>query len=171
MARITSSRAALAGAAVLAAAFAGALAAEARCTRLGFSVNDYGKEGPTKDAKMLLDKYVAKWAAERGIPKYTIGKKDVTCELFLDFIVFDEYTCRAEATVCWPGNQDPGPIEAKGPVVEGPAKAAAKASGTAPKAADAKPAAKPAATIQTGSVPSATKSNPPATVPAEPKKQ
>ncbi|MFN3869444.1 MAG: hypothetical protein ACK4MF_10295 [Hyphomicrobiaceae bacterium] len=75
--------------------------AYAKCTRLGFSVNDYGKEGPTRDAKELLDKYIAKWAAEQGIAKYTTGKKDVSCELFLDFIVFDEHTCRAEATVCW----------------------------------------------------------------------
>ncbi|MFV0369146.1 MAG: hypothetical protein ACK5KM_11865, partial [Hyphomicrobiaceae bacterium] len=39
--------------------------AEARkCTRLGFSVNDYGKVGPTNDAKKLLDKYIATWTAE-----------------------------------------------------------------------------------------------------------
>ncbi len=75
--------------------------AEAKCTRLAFSVNDYGKEGPTRDAKDLLDKYIAKWTAEQGISNYRTGKKDVTCELFLDFIVFDEYTCRAEASVCW----------------------------------------------------------------------
>lgn len=75
--------------------------AEAKCTRLAFSVNDYGKEGPTKDAKDLLDKYISKWTAEKGISNYRTGKKDVTCELFLDFIVFDEYTCRAEASVCW----------------------------------------------------------------------
>jgi hypothetical protein len=76
--------------------------AHAKCTRLAFSVNDYGKDGPTKDAKELLDKYIADWAKQRGIGKYTTGKKDVTCELFLDFIVFDEHTCKAEATVCWP---------------------------------------------------------------------
>ncbi len=75
--------------------------AEAKCTRLAFSVNDYGKVGPTKDAKDLLDKYISKWTAEQGISNYRTGKKDVTCELFLDFIVFDEYTCRAEASVCW----------------------------------------------------------------------
>ena len=75
--------------------------AAAKCTRLAFSVNDYGKEGPTRDAKELLDKHIAKWTAERGIKNYTVGKKDVSCELFLDFIVFDEHTCKAEATVCW----------------------------------------------------------------------
>lgn len=77
--------------------------ASAKCTKLGFSVNDYGKDGPTKDAKVLLDKYIAKWTAERGITKYTTGKKDVTCELFLDFGFFDEHTCKATATVCWGG--------------------------------------------------------------------
>ena len=33
--------------------------AEARCRRLSFSVNDYGKDGPTRDAMNLLDKYIA----------------------------------------------------------------------------------------------------------------
>jgi hypothetical protein len=66
-------------------------------------VNDYGKDGPTADAKNLLDKHIAEQMSKRGIGKYTVGKKDVTCELFLDFIVFDEHTCKAEATVCWPG--------------------------------------------------------------------
>lgn len=77
-------------------------AAHAReCTRLAFSVNDYGIEGPKRDAQRLLDEYIEKWTAERGIKKYTVGKKDVSCKLFLDFIVFDEHTCRAEAPVCW----------------------------------------------------------------------
>ena len=43
--------------------------ASAACTRLAFSVNDYGKEGPTNDAKQLLDKYIAKKMAERGVTK------------------------------------------------------------------------------------------------------
>ncbi len=75
--------------------------ADAKCTRLAFSVNDYGKDGPTADAKKLLDKYIAKWTSERSITGYRVGKKSVSCKLFLDFIVFDEYTCRAEASVCW----------------------------------------------------------------------
>ena len=97
--RLASWIAGLAGAAVMVVA----TTADARCTRLGFSVNDYGRDGPTKDAKDLLDKHIAKWAADNAIKKYTTGKKDVKCELFLDFVVFDEYTCRAEASVCWDG--------------------------------------------------------------------
>ena len=82
--------------------------ASAVCTRLGFTVNDYGKEGPTRDAKMLLDKYIAKWAGENGIKNYKTGPKNVKCELFLDFGVFDEHTCRAESSVCWEGPAVPG---------------------------------------------------------------
>lgn len=82
--------------------------ASAKCTRLAFSVNDYGKDGPTKDAKRLLDKYIAEWTAERGISGYRTGPKSVSCELFLDFGFFDEHTCRAEATVCWDGSTPSG---------------------------------------------------------------
>lgn len=78
-----------------------AMPASAKCTRLGFTVNDYGKDGPTKDAKELLDKYIAEWAKKQNIAKYTTGKKTVNCELFLDVGFFDEHTCRAEASVCW----------------------------------------------------------------------
>lgn len=94
--------------------------AAAKCTRLGFSVNDYGKDGPTKDAKSLLDKYIADWTAQRGIKKYTTGKKDVSCELFLDFGFFDEHTCKAAATVCWGG-------EGGGSATQASAKAKSKA--------------------------------------------
>jgi hypothetical protein len=76
--------------------------AEARCTRLAFSVNDYGKAGPTKDAQALLDKYIADWTKAKGIASYTVGKRDVSCELFLNLIVVDEHTCKASALVCWP---------------------------------------------------------------------
>jgi hypothetical protein len=58
----------LAIAATLAAAIAGlAGPAVAGCKRMGFLVNDYGKDGPTNDAKSLLDKHIATWAAEQGI--------------------------------------------------------------------------------------------------------
>jgi hypothetical protein len=131
------------GAALALAAMAVATTADAKCTRLGFSVNDYGKDGPTKDAKDLLDKYVAKWAADNGVKKYTTGKKDVKCELFLDFVVFDEHTCRAEATVCWGEG--------------GPASPTSATPGTAP-AVQPKPAAK----TLPANAPAAPKPKPPA---------
>lgn len=101
-------------AAIFAASIIGTASTEAsaKCTRLAFSVNDYGKVGPTRDAKSLLDKYIAKWAADRGITNYRTGKKTVSCELFLDFGFFDEYTCRAEAPVCW-GSDGTGTTQAK----------------------------------------------------------
>ena len=95
-------------------AFAASPAA-AKCTKLGFSVNDYGKEGPIRDAKALLDKYIADWAAKNNIKSYRTGKKDVTCELFLDFGIFDEHTCKATATVCWGDSTPAGGVEAKVP--------------------------------------------------------
>jgi hypothetical protein len=89
--------------------------AATNCTRLGFSVNDYGKDGPARDAQDLLDKHIVKWAAEQGIKKYTVGKKDVSCELFLNFIVFDEHTCTASASVCWDGPAIPAQTMSKAP--------------------------------------------------------
>jgi hypothetical protein len=103
-------------------------AAEAKCTKLSFSVNDYGKEGPIRDAKNLLDKYIGEWTKQRSIKNYTVGKKDVTCELFLDVGVFDEHTCKATALVCWPDG----------------------APGAAPAPPAAKPAPKPKAKSATG---------------------
>lgn len=90
----------------------GAGQAHAACTRLAFSVNDYGKEGPTRDAKNLLDKYIAREMGNRGVSNYRTGPKSVKCDLFLDFVVFDEYTCRAEATVCWGGSVPDGSASA-----------------------------------------------------------
>jgi hypothetical protein len=108
---------ALAAVALAATIVATASPVSAACTRLGFSVNDYGKDGPTKDAKDLLDKYIAKTMAEKGVKTYRTGKKDVKCELYIDLIVFDEYTCRAEATVCWggsiPSDQSAGDADAQ----------------------------------------------------------
>lgn len=75
--------------------------AEAKCKKFGFSVNDYGKEGPTADAKKLLDKFVAEWMQKNGIKNYSTSKKKISCELFLDVGIFDEYTCRADTTACW----------------------------------------------------------------------
>jgi hypothetical protein len=152
---------------VLAALIGATGAADAKCTRLAFSVNDYGKDGPTKDAKALLDKYIAQWTAERGIKKYTAGKKDVSCELFLDFGFFDEHTCKASATVCWGDNQ---PVQAKAgdpPSVGGNA---AKAEKAAPAAANPAPAkAKAAASVggvTTGTVAKTAPARPAAAAPA-----
>jgi len=75
----------------------------AACQKLGFSVNDYGKEGPKRDAKRMLDGYIKEWANKHGIKRYRTGKKTVTCELFLDVGFFDEHTCKAVASVCWRG--------------------------------------------------------------------
>ena len=104
--------------ALLAIAIAVTSGAEAACTRLAFSVNDYGKDGPTKDANKLLDKYIADWTRERGIKGYSVSKRDVSCELFLDVIVFDEHTCKASALVCWPGATD-GKAPASKPAAKG----------------------------------------------------
>ena len=131
-----------------------ATTAEARCTRLAFSVNDYGKQGPTDDAKKLLDTYIAKWAAERGVKQHTVGKKDVTCELFLDVGLFDEHTCKAAATVCWPGNED---FANRAPVP------GADVAATKP-AVKTKTAAKPAA-ITTGSISAPSTATKPAPTP------
>lgn len=79
----------------------------AACKRMGFLVNDYGKEGPTNDAKALLDKSIAKEMGEKGIKTYKVGEKSVKCELFLNFIVFDEHTCTASANVCWDDTAPP----------------------------------------------------------------
>jgi hypothetical protein len=100
---------------LIAAALIAAIAAppvSATCKKFGFEVNDYGKDGPTRDAQTLLDKHIAEWAQQEGIKNYTVGKKEVTCELFLNLIVVDEHTCRAVATVCWPG-ADPAAPAAK----------------------------------------------------------
>ncbi len=103
------------------------VSANAECKRYGFSVNDYGKDGPTKDAKDLLDKLIATKMSERGVKDYKTGKKSVSCELFLNFIVFDEHTCTAEATVCWGGSKLPGSEQASTDAAE-PAKKSETAS-------------------------------------------
>jgi hypothetical protein len=90
-----------------------ALPASAECKRYGFTVNDYGKDGPTKDAKSLLDKLIATKMSEQGVKDYKTGPKKVSCELFLNFIVFDEHTCTADATVCWGGTPLPSSEQAE----------------------------------------------------------
>ena len=92
---------AIGGLTLVAAALVAPASAYAKCTTLAFSVNDYGKDGPAHDAQTLLDKYIAHWTSARGIKKYSVGKKDVSCELFLNLIVVDEHTCKASAKVCW----------------------------------------------------------------------
>lgn len=93
--------------------FFAATPAVAECTRLAFTVNDYGKEGPTKDAMNLLDKHIATEMEKRGVTDYRVGEKDVSCELFLDLIVFDEHTCKAAANVCWGKDKRKALITAK----------------------------------------------------------
>jgi hypothetical protein len=139
----------LAIAVTLAGAVAGlAGPAVAGCKRMGFLVNDYGKDGPTNDAKSLLDKHIANWAAEQGIEKYTVGKKDVKCDLFLNLIVVDEHTCTASATVCWGNDKMPsGEREAStgdAPKSEPKPKAKKEAAKAESKPADAKPEEKAA---------------------------
>lgn len=86
--------------------------ASAACKKLGFTVNDYGKVGPTADAKRLLPGYVAKWAKARGVAKYKMGKVSVSCYKFLDFGFVDEWTCKAVSNVCFKGRVPPDPTEA-----------------------------------------------------------
>jgi hypothetical protein len=123
----------------LAATFAVAttVSANAECKRYGFTVNDYGKDGPTKDAKDLLDKLISSKMTEKGVSDFHTGKKSVSCELFLNFIVFDEHTCTAEATVCWGGTPLPGSEQAATGGVEPASKTASDDAAT-----DAKPAEK-----------------------------
>ncbi len=105
------------------------LPANAECKRYGFTVNDYGKDGPTKDAKELLDKLIASKMSEKGVKDFHTGKKSVSCELFLNFIVFDEHTCTAEATVCWGGTPLPNSEQTAAAETDTKAKATKTSSG------------------------------------------
>ena len=137
--RLATPSALLAAAAAVAAVCVTAAPAAAKCTTMSFSVNDYGKDGPTRDAKSLLDKYIADWARKRGIKNYTVGKKNVNCELFLNVIVFDEHTCKASAQVCWGDGAQPSAPGSAAPA----AAPAAKPARPAPKPPSAKKAQMP----------------------------
>ena len=183
----------LAVASVLVSVLAATAPAEAACKRFGFTVNDYGKEGPTNDAKNLLDKHIAEWAAQSGVTAYQTGKKNVSCELFLDVILFDEHTCTASANVCWgdgvkPNNKGaeqaeatdagngeipPAPVS-KAEALGIPAQqqtAAAPADAAAPPAVDAAPTApveQIAAPAETPAATPAVQTAIPATAPTAP---
>lgn len=106
--------------------------ADAACKKFGFTVNDYGKDGPTNDAKNLLDKHIAEWATQNSVGEYSTGKKNVSCELFLDVILFDEHTCTASATVCW--GPDAKKLGTTTQSAASPAAPADESSGDAPPA-------------------------------------
>jgi hypothetical protein len=162
-----SKRALIAAASAIAVSIAAVDVASAACTRLAFSVNDYGKEGPIRDAKNLLDKYIARWAAERKLKITRVGPKEVTCELFLDVILFDEYTCKAAATVCWDGPLPPGhqvEADAAGPVVNKAKSRPAAAKGQ--PAASSQKATTPVATGSARPAPAPTAAKAPPPVPA-----
>ena len=84
----------------IAAPAAGPLGASG-CRTRSFLVNDYGKDGPTADAKRLLADDIASWSKANGLKNTKITPKGVSCTQFLNFIVFDEWTCTASAQVCW----------------------------------------------------------------------
>jgi hypothetical protein len=158
--------------------------ADASCKRFGFTVNDYGKDGPTKDAKELLDKHIAEWAAQNKIKDYKTGSKTVNCELFLNFVVFDEHTCTASANVCWndgkggsvpetaaatPEDGEAGipPTPIRKTAAQGHDKKTAKAdakTATPPAAADAAPPSDTAAVIPPAETPAAAEPTPPPAV-------
>jgi len=75
--------------------------AGATCRSRSASVNDFGKDGPTADAKRLLDKDIADWSKANGYKNVKVGGKSVSCVQYLNLIVVDEWTCTATAKVCW----------------------------------------------------------------------
>ncbi|MGI9385031.1 MAG: hypothetical protein ACR2PO_17910 [Methyloligellaceae bacterium] len=76
--------------------------AEAACRTLGFSVNDFGKDVPTRDSRSFLQDYIKRWTKEQGIGRYRVGKTTTTCKFYLKLpILGEEYTCKSQARVCW----------------------------------------------------------------------
>ena len=71
------------------------------CHRFAHSTNDYGRIGPTSEAKRLVEVAAKKWAADNKVKTFSMGAKSVKCLLFLDFGLFDEYTCTAEMSICY----------------------------------------------------------------------
>jgi hypothetical protein len=133
----------IAAAAAVALQLASADVADAACKRFAFLVNDYGKDVPTRDSQSLLDKHIATEMAALGVKQYKTGPKSVQCELFLNFIVFDEHTCQAEATVCW-GGEDPSAPASASAKPKAPAAGQAVTTGSVKAPASAAPKAAPA---------------------------
>ncbi|MEL7542168.1 MAG: hypothetical protein AAGJ70_00170 [Pseudomonadota bacterium] len=76
--------------------------AHGQCKIVGYEVRDFGKVGPTADAKRLLDERIPKWAKKNGYRgAHKSGKKKVSCKLYLDVGFFDEWTCTATQRVCY----------------------------------------------------------------------
>ncbi|MEO0619697.1 MAG: hypothetical protein AAFZ01_10520 [Pseudomonadota bacterium] len=76
--------------------------AHGQCKIVGYEVRDFGKVGPTADAKRLLDERIPKWAKKNGYRgAHKSGPKKVSCKLYLDVGFFDEWTCTATQRVCY----------------------------------------------------------------------
>jgi hypothetical protein len=113
----------------------------AECQLLASSVNDYGKDGPARDAQALLATHIQTFTAARGIKAYSSSTPSVSCKLYLDVGLFNEYTCRAEANVCWGAGAEQA-VSASG------ADIAKSGSAKAPRTDPAKPSAKAPQTAQ-----------------------
>lgn len=71
------------------------------CRTLESSVTDWDKEATARDARKLLSASVEKHAGRRGITDYKSGGTKVTCSTNVDLFIAGNYTCRAQARVCW----------------------------------------------------------------------
>lgn len=77
------------------------------CATLGFTVNDFGKDEPARQATVFLGRLIAETMDKHYIKGWVAGTPKITCTFFTKFMGFDEYTCKAESEVCWPGTRDP----------------------------------------------------------------
>lgn len=75
--------------------------AEAVCQRHAFIVNDFGKEGPIRMARENLYKFVEKLKKEKNIKHIRVKESKPSCFVYLDVGLFNEHTCRIEASMCW----------------------------------------------------------------------